>query len=147
MAIVKPKKEKEVEALPLKKARYYEGLGSRKTALARVRLYTTKGDVIVNGKTCSEYFKMPKLQNTAISSLATMNVADTMSASIRVSGGGISAQADAIRHGLARALVAFNEDFRKRLRSAGFLTRDARAVERKKPGLKKARKSPQWAKR
>lgn len=147
MAITKLKKEKEMETAPIKKARYYEGLGSRKTALARVRLFTTKGNVLVNEKSYKDYFKMSKLQDTAVSPLVTMNAIDAMSASIHVSGGGISAQADAIRHGLARALVAFNEDFRKRLRAVGFLTRDSRAVERKKPGLKKARKSPQWAKR
>ncbi len=146
MTPVKIKKEKEVD-VPIKKARYYEGLGSRKRALARVRLYTTKGDIMVNEKPYKEYFDMAKLQNTAVSPLAAMNTRDTMSASVHVSGGGISAQADAIRHGLARALVAFNEDFRKRLSSVGFLTRDSREVERKKPGLKKARKAPQWAKR
>lgn len=146
MVIAKSKKITE-EAAPVKKARYYEGLGGRKTALARVRLYTIKGDIMVNEKPYTEYFCMEKLQNTAISPLVAMNNRDTMSASVHVSGGGISAQADAMRHGLARALVAFNEDFRKRLSSVGFLTRDSRAVERKKPGLKKARKAPQWAKR
>lgn len=146
MSIAKSKKIAE-EAAPIKKLRYYEGLGSRKRAKARVRLYTIKGDIVVNDKSYKDYFSMAKLQNVAISPLVVMNTRDTMSASIHISGGGISAQADAIRHGLSHALVVFNEDFRKRLSSLGFLTRDSREVERKKPGLKKARKAPQWAKR
>ncbi len=144
--MIKPKKTTE-EASAVKKARYYQGLGGRKTAKARVRLFTIKGDITVNEKSYKDYFKMPKLQGVAVSPLVTMNARDTMSATVHVRGGGISAQADAVRHGIARALVAFNEDYRKRLRASGLLTRDARAVERKKPGLKKARKSPQWAKR
>ncbi len=146
MPTAKPKKTIE-EVVPAKKLRYYEGLGSRKRAKARVRLYTIKGDIVVNDKSYKDYFALPKLQNAAVSPLEAMNTRDTMSASVHISGGGISAQADAIRHGLSHALVAFNEDFRKRLSSLGFLTRDSREVERKKPGLKKARKSPQWAKR
>ena len=76
-----------------------------------------------------------------------LGLEETLSATVHARGGGISAQADAVRHGIARALVAMNEEYKKKLRGVGYLTRDAREVERKKPGLKKARKSPQWAKR
>lgn len=139
--VAKKKEEKAV------KAKYYEGVGGRKTAMARVRLYGKKGENTVNGKDIKAYFPMPKLLMTALSPLVLMNTQDTMSISVHVRGGGINAQADAVRHGIARALVKFNEEFRKRLRKAGFMTRDPREVERKKPGLRKARRAPQWQKR
>lgn len=128
--------------------RYWEGVGRRKTAVARVRFFTRgeKG-VWVNDKTLADYFQYPNFQRTAAEAIDLMNSGDRFHVSVRVKGGGIRAQAEAVRHGTARVLVLFNPDFRKRLKRAGFLTRDPRMVERKKFGLKKARRAPQWAKR
>lgn len=128
--------------------RYFEGIGRRKTAVARVRLYT-KGDrtVTVNELPLDDYFVTPTQRLAAGAALEKMNVEEKFRVVVKVSGSGKSAQADAIRLGSARALLAFNEEFRKRLKKAGYLTRDARKVERKKPGLKKARRAPQWSKR
>lgn len=131
-----------------KPARYYEAIGRRKTAVARVRLFTQgEKNMTVNGKPYKEYFLSPELQKTALSALEKMKCLDHFRITINVSGGGINGQAEAIRHGITRALVEFNADFRKRLRRAGYLTRDPRARERKKFGLKRARRAPQWAKR
>jgi len=128
--------------------RYFEAIGRRKTAVARIRLYT-KGDkeFLVNSKTYQQYFVMPEDQEMAIGSMKKMKCLDKFRVTVIVKGGGHSAQAEAIRHGTARVLVDFNNNFRKRLRKAGFLTRDPRMRERKKFGLKRARKAPQWAKR
>ncbi|RJQ37416.1 30S ribosomal protein S9 [Candidatus Parcubacteria bacterium] len=128
--------------------RYWEAVGRRKTAIARARLYT-KGDkgIWVNEKPIAEYFHYGNYQRSAISALETMNTADRFRTLITVRGGGPHAQAEAVRHATARALVRFNADFRKRLKRAGYLTRDARAKERKKFGLRGARRAPQWAKR
>ena len=132
----------------IKKEKYFEAVGRRKTAVARARLFiNSKEEFLVNGKSCKEYFPTPELQETALLPLAKMKAEGKFSVSIRVKGGGISAQAEAVRHGISRALVKFNPDFRKRLRKSGFLTRDSRVRERKKFGLKRARKSPQWSKR
>lgn len=130
----------------VKPERYFESVGGRKTAHARVRLYTKVAGVVVNNKDYKEYFKTTKHQDVVMSPFKLMN-ADKLGATIKVAGGGINAQAGAVRHGIASALVKFNETFKKRLRAAGFLTRDPRHVERKKYGLKKARRAPQWAKR
>ncbi len=131
-----------------KQSRYYEAKGGRKTAVARVRLFTSaQGDIVVNGKDFKDYFRDTHLQNEVLKPLETMNVRDKLGATVKVAGGGLRGQAEAVRHGIARALTIFNEDFRKRLRRSGFLTRDARMVERKKYGLRKARRAPQWAKR
>jgi small subunit ribosomal protein S9 len=144
--VTKAKKTEEVKAV--KPARYIEARGSRKTAVARVRLFVDKkGVATVNGRPVEQYFMTDRQRMAAKSPVATMNLTDSVSFTAKVSGGGLTAQSEAVRHGLSRALVKFNEDFRKRLRKSGFLTRDAREVERKKPGLKKARKSPQWQKR
>ncbi len=102
---------------------------------------------MINDKGFDKYFPQSKHQMTAASPLKLMNVEETMSFTAKVYGGGTSSQADALRNALAKALLLFNPEFRKRLRKAGYLTRDAREVERKKAGLKKARKAPQWAKR
>ncbi|MFA5755057.1 MAG: 30S ribosomal protein S9 [Candidatus Paceibacterota bacterium] len=128
--------------------RYFEGTGRRKTSIARVRLYT-KGDkeVKVNDVDYKEYFDTPTLQNTVLESLDKMKSLGRFRVVVLVRGGGISSQAESVRHGIARALVVFNPDYRKRLRKAGFLTRDSRMKERKKFGLKRARKAPQWSKR
>jgi len=131
-----------------KSDRYFEAIGRRKTAVARVRLYT-KGDkeFMVNDESYQKYFQLPEDQETAVSSMKKMKCLDKFRVTVVVKGGGHRAQSEAVRHGTARVLVEFNNNFRKRLRKAGFLTRDPRMRERKKFGLKRARKSPQWAKR
>lgn len=131
-----------------KEDRYFEAVGRRKTAVARIRLYT-KGDkeFIVNDKGYEKYFQTTEDQELSVSSMKKMKCLDKFRVTVVVKGGGHHAQAEAIRHGTARVLVEFNENFRKRLRRAGFLTRDPRMRERKKFGLKRARKAPQWAKR
>ena len=128
--------------------KYFEATGRRKTANARVRLYT-KGDkgIEVNGMDFTKYFPTKDLQANALASLDKMKSLERFRVTAKVSGGGISAQAEAVRHGIARALVVFNADYRKRLRKAGYLTRDPRMKERKKPGLRRARRAPQWSKR
>jgi small subunit ribosomal protein S9 len=125
--------------------RYVEGIGRRKTSVARVRISEGKG-IIVNEKKFDEFFTVPRLRDYVLSPLKKLGI-DTLGVSVHVNGGGISGQAQAIRHGLARALLIRDEGYKGQLRSLGFLTRDSRAVERKKYGLKKARKSPQWSKR
>lgn len=128
--------------------KYFEGTGRRKTATARVRLYT-KGDktIEVNGMDYTKYFPTKGLQGAALASLDKMKSMDRFKITATVKGGGVNSQAEAVRHGIARALVLFNPDYRKRLRHAGFLTRDPRMKERKKFGLKRARRAPQWSKR
>jgi len=128
--------------------RYFEAIGRRKTAVARVRLYT-KGDkeFIVNDQPYLKYFQTIEDQEASVASMKKMKCLDKFRITVKVQGGGHRAQSEAIRHGTARVLVDFNNNFRKRLRKAGFLTRDPRMRERKKFGLKRARKSPQWAKR
>jgi small subunit ribosomal protein S9 len=128
--------------------RYFEAIGRRKTAVARIRLFT-KGDkeFLVNNKPYQQYFQTKADQESSVSSMKKMKCLDKFRITVVVRGGGHSAQAEAIRHGTARVLVDFNDNFRKRLRKAGFLTRDPRMRERKKFGLKRARKGPQWAKR
>jgi len=131
-----------------KSDRYFEAIGRRKTAVARVRLYT-KGDkeFLVNNKPYSRYFSLQEDQEIAVSSMKKMKCFDKFRVTAKVEGGGRRAQAEAVRHGTARVLVDFNQNFRKRLRKAGYLTRDPRMRERKKFGLKRARRAPQWAKR
>jgi small subunit ribosomal protein S9 len=137
--------EKELAAKP---DRFFEAIGRRKTATARVRLFTRgEKQFMVNGKAYQEYFPLPVDQENATASMKKMKCLDKFKVTVVVKGGGRSAQAEAVRHGTARVLVDFNNNFRKRLRKAGFLTRDPRMRERKKFGLKRARKGPQWAKR
>lgn len=133
--------------------KYYEGVGRRKTAVARARLFTVKpfeedeGKIVVNDKFYKEYFCEPRLQQVAESSLRKIKLLNRFEVTIKTKGGGIAAQAEAVRHAIARALIIFNEDFRKKLKRAGYLKRDPRMKERRKFGLKKARKAPQWSKR
>ncbi len=131
------------------KGEYYYGMGRRKTAVARVRLFPNgDGSVIVNGKTSRVYFgQREALTATAVAPLRLLEIAEQYNMTVRVVGGGTSGQAGAIRHGLARALVRLNPEFKLALRKAGYLTRDPRMKERKKPGLKRARKAPQYTKR
>ena len=128
--------------------RYWEAVGRRKTAVARVRLFT-RGDkvILVNGKPLVEYFPYPRHQRVASEAVETMKSSDRFRVTSKVKGGGKNSQAEAIRHATSRALVLFNSDFRKRLKRAGFLRRDPRMKERKKFGLKGARRAPQWSKR
>ena len=137
-----------IDEAALKSDRYFQSVGRRKTAVARIRLYT-KGDkeFLVNSKPYQTYFSTLADQETAVASMKKMKCLEKFRVVILVKGGGHSAQAEAVRHGTARVLVSFNQNFRKRLSKAGLLTRDSRQRERKKFGLKRARKSPQWAKR
>jgi small subunit ribosomal protein S9 len=129
------------------KQKYFEAVGRRKTATARVRISVGGGDFSVNDQSVVKYFPVDRLQKIAFSCLKELGLDKTYDVQARVLGGGIAAQAEAIRLGIARAAVVMDGDLKKNLRVLGFLTRDSRAVERKKYGLKKARRSPQWAKR
>jgi small subunit ribosomal protein S9 len=127
--------------------KYFEAVGRRKTSIARVRIMAGEGVMTINDKTSQAYFPLPRLQAKVNAAAAAVGLGEKMDVSIRVLGGGITSQAEAIRHGISRALIIFNPTFRKRLKAEGFLTRDSRMVERKKYGLKKARRAPQWQKR
>jgi|SRR3989338_1423191 len=128
--------------------KFVGAVGRRKTAYARVRIFPRGSKTfVVNGRELDAYFPLKTFADEAIAPLSTMHVEEKFGVQALVRGGGLHAQAQAVRHGLSRALVAFNPEFRKRLKRVGFLTRDARKVERKKPGLKKARRAPQWQKR
>jgi small subunit ribosomal protein S9 len=131
-----------------KNAKYFAGVGRRKTASARVLLFT-RGikEFIVNGKDYKQYFQTFDLQQKAIGSLNKMKSLERFRVMVKVQGGGLAGQAEAIRLAIARALIDFSVDYRKRLKKAGFLTRDSRRKERKKPGLKGARRAPQFSKR
>jgi len=143
-----PKKIPPKEGVETKKAeRYTEGVGRRKTVVARVRLISGHGEFFVNKIKLADYFRVPRLRATALNPVEKLKLSDKFDVSAKVSGGGIVAQAEAVRLGLSRALALKNADFKKRLRKLGFLTRDSRMVERKKYGLKKARRAPQWQKR
>lgn len=128
--------------------RYIEAVGRRKTSTARVRITeSTKESVVVNGKDVPTYFPTADMQNIIAEAIEKSKVVGKFTISAKVIGGGIHSQAEAIRHGLSRALVEFDEETRKRLKKLGFLKRDPRMKERRKFGLKKARKAPQWSKR
>jgi small subunit ribosomal protein S9 len=142
------KKHKPKESVaPLPRNRYVEGVGRRKTAVARVRIVGGHGKFLINGKDMELYFPLPRLRIVAKEPLEKLKLSDKYDVSVKVGGGGVKAQAEAVRLGLSRALVLKNPDFKSRLRALGFLTRDQRMVERKKYGLKKARRAPQWQKR
>ncbi len=129
--------------------KYQEGIGRRKTAVARVRIFSEekKKEFLVNEKPHSEYFPTLKSQKETTLPLQELDLLGKFRITAIVKGGGKKAQADAVRHGLARALVEFNEEFRQTLSRAGFLTRDPRMRERKKFGKKRARRGAQWKKR
>lgn len=127
---------------------YFYGTGRRKTAVARVRLMPGTGTFTVNGKTAQDYFGGRQLNQIVIEqALRLVNRLGQYNVSVKVVGGGVSGQAGAVRHGISRALIQADETLRPTLKKAGLLTRDARAKERKKPGLKRARKAPQYTKR
>lgn len=125
----------------------YYSTGRRKSSTARVFLKKGKGDITINARTMDQYFGRETGRMIVRQPLETTNMVDTFDINVTVSGGGISGQAGAIRHGITRALIEYDETLRKVLRQAGFVTRDSREVERKKIGLHKARKRPQFSKR
>lgn len=128
--------------------RYFQGTGRRKTSVARVRLFPGDGEFIVNGKSTEDYFgPRETLQREIRIPLALTSTLTTFNVMVKVRGGGIVGQATAVRHGVARALLDSDPELRPTLKHAGVLTRDPRAKERKKPGLKRARKRPQYTKR
>jgi small subunit ribosomal protein S9 len=127
--------------------RYYEAVGRRKRAVARVRLYPGEGQIVINDKLLKEYFGRPQDWQDVEAPLRLTNNEGQFNLSVMVKGGGITGQSRAIRHGVARALLVADPNLRAVLKRAGFLTRDPREKERKKPGLKRARKAPQYTKR
>ena len=131
----------------MSESKYAYAVGRRKTAVAEVRLYKGKGTNTANGQPLETYIKRADLFSIIYAPLKTAGVYESFHFDIQVSGSGESAQAGAMRHAVSRALVLVDENLRKALKGAGFLTRDSRKVERKKPGKPKARKSGSWSKR
>lgn len=127
--------------------KYFTGTGRRKTSVAQVRLYLGKGPIVINGKPMEEFFSSGRTRQTVLEPLTSTETLEKVNVTAKLSGGGTTGQAGALRHGLARALVAWDEGLRSLLRKKGFLTRDPRMKERKKYGLKRARKAPQYTKR
>ena len=128
--------------------KYFEAVGRRKTATARVRLFPgAKSGYEINGKTLEAYFPVRELALTAIEAITNGKAAEKFHVTAKLTGGGIAGQAEALRHGIARALLLYDLQLRGGLKKLGYLKRDPRAKERRKFGLKKARKSPQWSKR
>ena len=125
----------------------YRGTGRRKTSVARVRILPGDGKITINGRDYTEYFPRAAYQNVVTAPLRALETTGRYDVIVKVQGGGPTGQADAVRHGIARALAEESQEARGELKGAGLLTRDARAVERKKYGLKKARKRPQFSKR
>jgi len=129
------------------KQEYYYGTGRRKTSVARVRLLPGTGKVTINGRDIEDYFGRAVLRTLILQPLVATNTEGKYDVIATVDGGGSSGQAGAIRHGIARALLEIDPELRPQLKKAGFLTRDPRMKERRKYGLKKARKAPQFSKR
>ena len=133
---------------PKKENRYIETVGRRKTSIARVRITpSAKSSFVVNEKNIADFFKTEKLRMIAMEAIKKFPLKSDFIITAKISGGGANSQAEALRHGLARAIIIFDITMRKDLKKAGFLMRDPRAKERRKFGLKKARKAPQWSKR
>ena len=126
---------------------YFYGTGRRKSSVARVRVYNGTGKIIINDREIDDYFGLETLKLIVRQPLALTGTADKFDIVCRVAGGGVTGQAGAIRHGIARALLQFDGELRGQLKKAGFLTRDPRMKERKKYGLKAARRAPQFSKR
>ena len=126
---------------------YFYGTGRRKKSVARVRLYAGSGSVKINGREIDDYFGLETLKLIVRQPLNLTGTADKFDIECRVAGGGVTGQAGAIRHGISRALLEMNAEYRPALKAAGFLTRDPRMKERKKYGLKAARRAPQFSKR
>lgn len=126
---------------------YFYGTGRRKSSVARVRVYNGEGKITINDRDIDDYFGLETLKLIVRQPLVLTENVDRFDIAVRVVGGGVSGQAGAIRHGISRALLQFNEELRPVLKKAGFLTRDPRMKERKKYGLKAARRAPQFSKR
>jgi small subunit ribosomal protein S9 len=126
---------------------YYEGIGRRKTSSARVRISSGTGNFIVNNKSLEEYFSRLGDKEAILEPIVAAGFEGKLDVSVKVQGGGVSGQTGATRHGVARALVEMDPGLRPLMRDGGYLTRDARMKERKKPGLKRARKAPTYTKR
>ena len=126
---------------------YFYGTGRRKESVARVRVYAGTGKITINDRDIDDYFGLETLKLIVRQPLAITDTTEKFDIVCRVSGGGVTGQAGAIRHGISRALLEMNAEYRPALKAAGFLTRDPRMKERKKPGLKKARRAPQFSKR
>ena len=150
--VAAPKAAKK-EAAPKapKKEVFFAGVGRRKTSVAQVRIFkdekATDAEITINDKKFKDYFPVATYQTEVLSPFKVTGTHGQFRMSVVVRGGGFNGQIEAVRLGLSRALVKFDETLKKALRDNGMLTRDSRAVERKKPGLKKARRAPQWAKR
>ena len=130
------------------KKKYFYGTGRRKSSVARVRVYENgTGAITINGRDINDYFGLETLKLVVRQPLVTTELVDKVDVVVSVCGGGVSGQAGAIRHGIARALLTVNPEYRASLKAAGFLTRDPRMKERKKYGLKAARRAPQFSKR
>ena len=128
--------------------RYYYGTGKRKTSVARVKIYNgDSNSIIVNNKPMEEYFNWQPWQDTVKQALSVSNNLNNFRVEAKVYGGGVNSQAEAIRHGITRALIAYDENLKKELRQAGLVTRDSRIKESKKYGLKRARRASQYTKR
>ena len=144
----KPKAKKKSVRAPVKQLRYFEAVGRRKTSVARVRIVADKSNkIIVNSKDYKEYFPTEELRVTANAPLRKTKLAEEFGVTVLVKGGGSTGQAEAMRHGVARALIKYDESLRLRVKKSGYLKRDPREKERKKYGLKRARKAAQWSKR
>ncbi|MBU0706458.1 MAG: 30S ribosomal protein S9 [Patescibacteria group bacterium] len=147
MAEDKTVKSSDEKELVKRDGHYFYANGKRKTSVARIRLYENgKGEIIVNDKPINEYF-FGELIVSVKAPLKIANALKLFDITAFVEGGGVSSQADAVRHGISKALLEYDPELRSQLKKAGFLTRDSRTKERKKPGLKRARRAPQWAKR
>jgi len=145
-----PKKEEAVEKETANElGKYFYGLGKRKTSIAQVRIYPNAkpSQFLINEKKVEIYFPIGRLVDNMKLPFTATGLTDKFNVTVHVMGGGVNSQSDAVRLGVARALIKFDETLRKSLKDRGLLTRDSRKVERKKAGLKKARKAPQWAKR
>ena len=129
------------------KQQYYYGTGRRKSSVARVRIYPGSGNITINGRAIDDYFGLETLKLIVRQPLNITDTSDKFDIVCTVAGGGVTGQAGAIRHGLSRALLVYNPELRPVLKKAGFLTRDPRMKERKKYGLKAARRAPQFSKR
>ena len=129
------------------KSKYYYGTGRRKHSVARVRLYPGSGSITINGRSIDEYFGLETLKLIVRQPLELTGNTEKFDIICTVAGGGVTGQAGAIRHGVSRALLVFDQELRPELKKAGFLTRDPRMKERKKYGLKAARRAPQFSKR
>lgn len=139
--------ENEIKSTPSAKGKFYYACGKRKTSIARVKMYSGSGEITINKREVNEYLPVKNLVGTLKTPLTLTGTAKSFDIIVMVQGGGISSQAEAIRHGIAKALIIYDPLNKSTLKKAGLLTRDSRIKERKKFGLKRARKGPQFSKR